>query len=1002
MLASTLPRIVSNRSHRAVRADSRIHPSVPMTRSRLCAQRCTYEVFMTSIAKHASKSADRNGAARRRIASSMPLATPLALALSSVLSLLISPLAVAQDAAATAPQEAKAQGDLDTITVTGSNLRGIDLQEAQPVVVLTSDDLKEIGANTVGDALKQVSETGGGTGNFSTANSGALQADSPAGSAAASLRGLGTASTLTLVNGRRVAVSSFANGSENFVDINAIPLAAVDRIEVLTTGASAIYGADAVAGVVNVILRKDFDGLRLGLSYGDSTRGTDESRTNANLVYGFQGERVNAMVVIDAYERNALYDRDRKISSVEPRPSQQGIYPSFNGVTFPGDDFVEAGCPAAQFGVGDFGEYCELNRNAFTATDPESRQIGGYATLSFALNDSLEYFSELAFQHNTARADAAPAPWSNERIALEHPGMPVALRNRLVTAGYPRVRGGRNVIVGFGRFPDARTIEVTTDNVRWLNGLRGNLGRWDWETTVTIARSDSEQKAVAGIYNVARVRAGLLGNLCADGSTTCTPTTGGLWYDPFNGQAANSQQVLDLVRETVPREGSSDLDAWDAKFSGLAGAIGGRDIAWAFGGDVRRERVVDDPSFLATADINGNVPVYGFGSTDVDAERTQWGVYAETNLPIVEGFDLRLAGRYDHDSQFGGDFNPSVGFRWRPNDLFLLRGGWNTSFRAPSLAQVGAGTTLSSGALPCSAGSEFSLSFCNGRTSDDSYLSEIYGNEDLKPEISEAFYLGTVFEFADRATLTVDYWNFDQKDLVDIDDLELFRRAVSDRSLIYNSTALPGQPGFLPRGVVGIATRNGLIGGAIDEVQLQLINIGQQKTDGIDLSFDYRFGETAIGKLKAYVDATWTHSFKRSESCDPNGGDTRRGAESCGSDGQRLVERVGEFRYPEWLVNTGVSWSRGNWGARLWANYIDGYYDDDQRAEVPAGRQVASWTTWNLNVDWDIDDRQSIGLNIKNIADRDPPVSLGSASNVDLYNHNTLGRFVTMSYTFRY
>jgi iron complex outermembrane recepter protein len=932
---------------------------------------------------------------RSRSSRRLPL-RPLSLAIA----LLVSAPAFAQDAAtASPPQDAN---ELDTIVVTGSNLRGIDLQQAQPVVVLDSEDLKEIGANTVGDALKQVSETGGGTGNFSTANSGALQADSPAGSAAASLRGLGTSSTLTLVNGRRVAVASFANGSENFVDINAIPLAAVERIEVLTTGASAIYGADAVAGVVNVILRKDFEGLRLGASYGDSTRSSDESRTNANLVYGFQKDRLRAMVVIDAYERNALYDRDRSISATEPRPSQQGIYPSFNGPTFPGDDFVEAGCPDDQFGVGDFGEYCELNRNAFTATDPQVRQIGGYATLSYSFNDSLEYFSELAVQQNKARADAAPAPWSNERIALEHPGMPTELRNRLVAAGYPRVRGGRNVIVGYGRFPDARTIEVETENLRWLNGLRGSIGEWDWETTLTIARSDSEQNAVAGIYNVDRVRAGLLGNLCADGRTTCSPTTGGLWYDPFNGQAGNSQQVLDLVRERVPRSGESDLDAFDVKLNGNWGSIGNRDIAWAFGGEVRSERVVDDPSPLATADLNGNVPVYGFGSTDVDAERTQWGVYAETNLPITSTFDLRLAGRYDHDTQFGGDFNPSVGFRWRPSDLFLLRGGWNTSFRAPSLAQVGAGTTLSSGALPCSPGSEFSLSFCNGRTSDDSYLSEIYGNEDLDPETSEAFYLGTVFEFGGRATLTVDYWNFDQKDLVDIDDLELFRRALTDPTLIYNSTALPGQPGFMPRGVVGIATRNGLIGGAIDEVQLELINIGRQRTDGVDIGFDYRFDETAIGRFKAYVDATWTHSFERSESCDPNGSDTRRGVGRCGADGQRLVERVGEFRYPEWLVNTGVSWSRGDWGARLWANYVDSYYDDDQRAEVPAGRTVASWTTLNLNVDWDIDERQSIGLNIRNLADRDPPVSLGSASNVDLYNHNTLGRFVTFSYTYRY
>jgi iron complex outermembrane receptor protein len=917
--------------------------------------------------------------------------TPLAIAIS----LLLSTQAVAQDAATPTPA---AQDELDAIVVTGSNLSGIDLQEAQPVVVLEAEDLKQIGANNVGDALKQISETGGGTGNFNTGTSGALQADSPAGSAAASLRGLGTASTLTLVNGRRVAVSSFANGSENFVDINAIPMAAVDRIEVLTTGASAIYGADAVAGVVNVILRKDFDGLRLGLNWGDSTRDTDEARTNANLVYGFNGDRVDGLLVVDAYQRNALYDRDRRVSAVEPRPSQQGVFPSFNDLDFAQDDIVEAGCPADQFQVGRLGEYCEVNRNAFTATDPETRQLGAYGTLNFRVNDSLDYFTELALQYNKSRADAAPAPWDAE-VAFNHPGMPAELRQRFVSLGFDT-----SALIGFGRFPDARTIEVTTENWRWLNGLRGDLGAWDWETALTVSRSESEQNAIAGIYNVARIEAGLFGELCADGSTTCSPGSGGLWYDPFNGQAGNSQQVLDLVREKVPRNGSSKLYAWDARLNGNLGSIGGREVPWAFGAEVRREEITDAPSPLATADANGNVPVYGFGSTAVEAKRTQWALFGETNLPVTSTLDVRLAGRYDHYDDFGGDFNPSVGFRWRPSDMFLLRGGWNTSFRAPSLAQVGAGTTLSSGALPCSAGSEFFNTYCGGFSGDDGYLSEIYGNPDLDPETSTAWYIGTVFEFGDRATLTLDYWNFDQEDLVDIDDQELFRRALTDPSLIYNSRPRAGDANqrTLAPGVIGIATRGGEIGDPIDDVQLQLINIGRQKTDGIDLRFDYRFGETGIGRFKTYVDATWTHSFERSESCDPGGGDPRRGAGSCSAGGQRLVERVGEFRYPEWLVNTGVSWSRGDWSARLWANYIDGYFDDDQRAEVPAGRTVASWTTLNFNIDWDIDDRQSIGLNIRNLGDRDPPVSLGSASNVDLYNHNTLGRFVTFRYIYRY
>lgn len=923
-----------------------------------------------------------------------PLAVAVAMALAA-------PCALAQQAAPQAPTAEQDSVTLDRITVTGSNLRGIDMEEAQPITVIDAEDIRAFGATTVSDLLEQVSEAGGGTGNFTTSNSGALQADSPAGSAGASLRGLGTSSTLTLVNGRRIAVSSFANGSENFVDINAIPLAAVERVEILTTGASAIYGADAVAGVVNLILKKDFDGVRLGASYGDSTRETDEGRYNANLVYGFEGERTRGLVILDAFQRNALYDRDRAITAVEPRPSQQGFFPSFNDLDFAQDDIVEAGCPADQFGAGRFGEYCEVNRNAFTATDPKTRQLGAYGTLDVKLGDGgTEYFTELALQHNKARADASPAPWSEELIGFDNPAMPAELRQRFINLGFDT-----SALVGYGRFPEARTIEVTTTNWRWLNGLRGTLGQWSWETALTASRSKSEQNAVAGIYNVARIRAGLLGELCSDGSTNCAPGAGGLWYNPFGGQVDNSQQVLDLVREQVPRDGTSELYAWDAKFAGSAGSIGDRDIAWAVGAEARREEISDEPSPLATIDRStGEVPVYGFGSTAVEASRTQWALYAETNLPVTETLDVRVAGRYDHYDDFGGDFNPSLGLRWRPSDGIVLRGGWNTSFRAPSLAQVGAGTTLSSGALPCSVGSEFFNTYCGGFSGDDSYLSEIYGNPDLEPETSTAWYLGAVFALGARTTLTLDYWNFDQENLVDIDDLELFRQALNDPSLIYNSRPRPGDANQrrLSPGVIGIATRGGRIGDLIDDVNLELINIGQQKTDGIDLSLEHRFGESALGDFKFYVDATWTRSFERSESCAPGSAGDRRGAGACDAGGQRLVQRVGEFRYPEWLVNTGLSWRSDDWSARAWANYVDGFYDDDQREGVPAGRLVSSWTTLNLSVDWDFSDTQSFGVSVRNLADRDPPVSLGSASNVDLYNHNTLGRFITVNYIYRY
>jgi iron complex outermembrane recepter protein len=922
-----------------------------------------------------------------------PLRRPLAVA---VLACLAAPFSTAATAQSTAAEEQAAR--LDAVVVTGSNIKGIDLEDAQPVRVIDRVAIRELGAVNVSDILREISATAGGTGNFTSASSGALQADTPAGMAGASLRGLGTASTLTLINGRRVAVASFASGSENFVDLNAIPIAAIDRIEILTTGASAIYGADAVAGVINFILREDFDGLRLDMSYGNSEARTDEGRINGNLVTGFNRDRARGMLVLDAFKRNALYDRDRAITAVEPRPSQQGVYPSFNDLFDMDLDLVEAGCPdemrfdgRAGFPTSRFGAYCAHNRNAYTATDPETRRFGAYGTFGYRIGDTLEYFSELALQHNRSRADSAPAPWSQVRLPLDHPQMPAELRARLLEAGADPDFD----IFGWGRFPDARTLEVRTRNARWLHGLRGALGEWDFESTLTASHSDSTQQAVAGIYNVERFEAAMRGRLCADGSTGCTPGSGGLFYNPFGGQTDNDPQVLDLLRERVPRDGQSRLYAWDGRLTGIAGALAGGDIGWAFGAEARRERIRDLPSPMATLDPQtGQVPVYGFGSTAVGASRSQWALYGESFLPFTDTFDVRLAARYDHYSDFGGDLNPAIGLRWRPSENYLMRGGWNTSFRAPSLAQVGAGTTLSSGALPCSTGSEFFNTYCDGFSGDDGYLSEIYGNPALDAETSTAWYLGNVFSIGPRTTLSVDYWNFDQRDLVDIDDLELFRRALADPSLIYNTADLPS-------GTLGIGIRGGQIGGNIEQVHLQLINVGQQKTDGIDLRLEHRFEEQAWGRLSYQFDATWVRSFKRSESCSADEAAPRRGAGRC-VDGQRLIERVGEFRYPEWTINTGLRWSRGDWYARLFANHVDGYYDDDQRAGVPAERRVASWTTLNLSLGWDLHRRHSIDLNIRNLTDRDPPLALGSAANVDLYNHNTLGRFYTVRWIYRY
>ena len=920
-------------------------------------------------------------------------------------------LLLATSVAAQAPAPAAETDDaktLDAVNVTGTNLRGVDLAEAQPVQVIDAVKIERLGLASIGDVLKLISETGGGTGNFSTATSGALQADSPAGMAGASLRGLGAGSTLTLVNGRRVAASSFSNGvrSENFVDINAIPMAAVERIEVLSAGASAIYGADAVAGVINVVLRQSFDGVRTAVSIGDSTAGSDEAKLNANLLAGFSNDTVEGLVVIDAFRRNGFYNRDRAITANERVPSQQGIFPSYNWGSFSRDDFVEAGCPSSQrfdgrpgFPLGSLGAYCAVDRSDYTAFDPQLEQLGLYGTFNARLGDSLAFFSEVQLQRNESFATSAPAPWSQATIAFNHPNMPAELRARLLAGGL----GATQDIVGWGRFPDERQVDVETKNWRALAGLRGELNDdWGWEAAVGYGRSESEQIASGGIYNRLRTLAALRGRLCADGTTTCTPTTGGLWYNPFGGQAAQDPNVMRLLRDTVPRNGESTTLSADLKFNGIAGAIGDRDIAWAVGLEGRREDIADRPSPLAEVNrLTGQPGVFGFGSKSANADRNASALFVESLLPFTETFDVRLAGRYDHYSDFGGDFNPSVGLRFRPSDALVFRAGWNTGFRAPSLAQAGSGTTAASFTLPCASGSEFFANWCGSRTGRPTILSQVLANPDLQPETSEAWNAGMVWSPLERTTVSVDYWSFDQKNTVDVDYFGLLRAALTNPSLIYTFA-----DGSRPRPVnaPGIETASGGIGRvSTGEVFAPLQNIGVQRTNGWDLAIDHGLAEDFLGgRLDLSIDATRVLSFERSESCSPQVAPLRGDGACVG--GQRLVELNGEYRYPKWRGTVALDWTSEDFDAAVWASYTGSYYDDFRfdPAAIATTARVASWTTFNASWGWNIDETHRVSLQVKNLTDRDPPRALGASAWVDTYNHDAMGRFVTLNWIGRF
>lgn len=268
-------------------------------------------------------------------------------------------------------------------------------------------------------------------------------------------------------------------------------------------------------GVVNFILKEDFDGVEIGTSYGESEASSADDKVNFNITGGTKVGNTHVMGVFDYFKRNALYDTDREITAVERNPSQQGIWPSFNDddVLYDLGDFVESTCPPDQFGEGTYGEYCEVNRNAYTATDPGIESYSGLVTVNVDLASDLRWKNELMYSRKKSEADSEPAPFSskfektedepydNEWVYLDHPGMPTDFLNRLLDAGVDP----DDMLLLWGRFPDARTVEVESDNFRLVSSLQGSVADWDWQSALSYGENKNTQTATAGIYNVEKI-----------------------------------------------------------------------------------------------------------------------------------------------------------------------------------------------------------------------------------------------------------------------------------------------------------------------------------------------------------------------------------------------------------------------------------------------------------------------------------------------------------------
>ncbi|WKE66939.1 TonB-dependent receptor [Gallaecimonas kandeliae] len=840
----------------------------------------------------------------------------------------------------------KKDDQVERIEVTGSHIRRADLEGPSPVLYIDANQIARSGARDLGELLKKLPVAGNGS--FSPQGN---DSDSTAnGSAGISLRGLGADSTLVLLNGRRIAVNAFAQGIDTaFVDINAIPVAAIERIDVLKDGASAIYGSDAIAGVVNVILKKNFDGTEINASMGDTKDGGGAEKS-ASLLWGHGDDKAHTTVILDYFKRDETFYSDRSYSRNADQSSRGGTdhrsssgnpgsyIPATvgaDGSITPKSDLYEwqpdVNCPVEDR----IGAYCRFNYAPWMTLNPSTERTGLILTHQQEITENITGFMEANVQHSTSNVHGAPSPSFGEFYMLADnplftsgaatnpfPGEDLTMRRRTTEAG-------------------ARHKQVEADNQRLVLGLNGQQNAFDWELSYTYSRSRSHEYGKSGFVQSSRFQDAINAGL----------------YNPFATE--QDPAVIDDISVQTTRSGRSVTKAWDGQISGDAFALPGGDSQYAVGVEYRQEEIEDVPDELF---LRGEV--FGTEATTAFGSRNQYSVYGELALPIVEKLEAQLALRYEHYSDFGTNTSPKVALQYKVTEDLMLRGSWGKAFRAPSLVQLGLGPTQESPSLTDPLRCEKT-----GADEDCKGLERtviLSGNPDLKPEKSDSYNLGMVWQPLDALEVVMDYWNYDQKNLIDTDTqyrlTQMANGVAEDNFQVIREPAANGVPGRIFQ--------------IVDQYQ----NLGGQKTDGIDLDMRYHL-DSNVGLFNLSYLLTWVNNFKEIK-----------------ADGKER-NLAGKWRHPEWRWNAALDWSLNDWAATARVNYI-GQYEDN--VDVGADGTVDRFVTLDTSVSYQGLEHWKLTLGANNLFNEKPPFSDNDFMGYDTETASAQGRFAYFRVNYRF
>jgi outer membrane receptor protein involved in Fe transport len=857
------------------------------------------------------------------------------------------------------------------IVVTGSNLRGGSA--TAPVKVVTRDDVERSGRATIADVIAAQTANFGGTGNATASLTGVDRSSSNVSLApAANLRGLGSDATLTLFDGRRVAGSG---GRGNFSDLSALPSLALERAEILADGASAVYGSDAVGGVVNLILRHRYDGFEIRLR-GGSTQGGPLNAL-AGAVAGATWSGGSVLVAYEYEHRDALSASERGYTATgDLRPfggTDRRTFLSSPGTILRLDAASRSYVPAFAIPVlapgvrptaADLRAGTNLsNLAAGVSLSPRIDRHAVYARVEQELADGLRAFADGRF----ARRDFAYGAPAAQTIFAVTPANPF----------YVPLAGQTSSVVAYSFIgdlgPSRARGEVSALSV--AGGLTWDVGSWLVDGYGTFARERSSERISNQLNSTFLAEA--LGNAPDNPATPYSAVRDG-YFDPYGSGAANAGTVLDFVGSgfTAARRRSSVTEGV-LKTEGPVLALPAGEVRLAVGGALRRETLRTGGTTFASGIVPTELTVRSL-ARDVRA------VFAETRIPLfgssnavpgIASMQLTAAVRHEDHDGFGGTTDPRIGLALSPTTGLTLRGSWGTSFRAPALPEVGEPRRVAVTSLRDVTGATVPVIFIAG------------GNPDLGPERADTTSFGfdvdagasgapglttslTVFrtEFRDRISQPALQ---DSGRALTNPDLAPFVRRVSpltNAADLAAVNALLAEPGATA-GLFPSTSYAAIVDG-------RNVNTGSVLVSGLDWDLGYA-RTTGIGRVSATLSATWL--FRYVERLTP---------------AAQAVDRLGTLGRPSDLrVRGGVGWSGNGISLNAFGNFVGGYLDD---ASVP-GRSIASFLTVDLSLGYSIERGALRGLRLlvsaENAFDADPPfVDRVSGFGFDAANANPFGR----------